>query len=723
MMSVLLVIISFISVGLCISPTGFATRVSYDERAFLINGTRELLLSGCVHYPRSTPSTWPSILALTKQAGIDVIQTYVFWNLHQPTGPNDWYFEDRADVWTFLQRCQEAGLFVNLRIGPYVCAEWNLGGIPVWVKDIPNIVFRDYDQPWIDAMGTFVTRFVQEGLKRNIFAHQGGPVILAQIENEYGNVEGSFSQPAKYVQWAVNLAENLTNHEPWIMCAQDNAPNVPNLVNTCNGFYCDSWLSGHFSSRKTPAAWTENWPGWFQNWGSSKPHRPVQDVAFAVARWVARGGAHMNYYMWHGGTTWDRLTGGPMLVTSYDYDVALDEYGLPHNPKYSHSAQLHFALKNYSQVIVKNPVDPGTTIANNVFVNVYGSGADCVAFLSNIDAAADATVTWKGNQYHVPAWSVSILGGCGATVTFNTAQVKASPSTVEWISVEAISNWSWWSDSVGIWDSATSITANAPLEQVKTTHDKTDYFWYHVTLSEPTPAERTLKTQANDIAYFFINGVHQGTARSGNPAQVRLSLPSGSYSLDILTQTVGLTNYGAHYEDITRGIAGGNVYLDTKDITRPSGGWVHQVGLKGESLQIWNKPNAVNWNTNAQQGMNKPLTWWRAQFPTPAGSTPLALDMTGLGKGFAYVNGHGLGRYWNITAGGNCPSCANIDSSCNYRGNYSPGKCSCDCGVPSQRYYHVPRDWLAAAGGSNDLILIEEVGAADLGTVNLVTRQ
>jgi len=129
----------------------------------------------------------------------------------------------------------------------------------------------------------------------------------------------------------------------------------------------------------------------------------------------------------------------------------------------------------------------------------------------------------------------------------------------------------------------------------------------------------------------------------------------------------------------------------------------------------------VNWNSKSEEGLNKPLTWWRAQFPTPAGSDPLALDMTGLGKGYAYVNGHGLGRYWNITAGGNCPSCANIDSNCDYRGNYSAGKCSCDCGVPSQRYYHVPRDWLVT--GSNELILIEEVGAFDLGSVNLVTRQ
>lgn len=261
------------------------------------------------------------------------------------------------------------------------------------------------------------------------------------------------------------------------------------------------------------------------------------------------------------------------------------------------------------------------------------------------------------------------------------------------------------------------------MEQVKTTHDTTDYLWYHATLSESSAVTRTLKTQANDIGYFFVNGELQGSVESGNPAQVRLNLPSGSYSLDILTQTVGLANYGAHYEDITRGIAGGKVYLDNIDITSPSGGWIHQVGLKGESLQVWNNPNVVNWNTNAQQGLNRPLTWWFAQFPTPSGTGGLALDITGLGKGFVYVNGHGVGRYWNITASGSCPSCATIDANCNYKGTYSPGRCVCDCGVPSQQYYHIPRDWLAAVGSQNNLILIEEVGAHDLGTVNIVSRQ
>jgi hypothetical protein len=201
---------------------------------------------------------------------------------------------------------------------------------------------------------------------------------------------------------------------------------------------------------------------------------------------------------------------------------------------------------------------------------------------------------------------VSILGGCGPKVTFNTATISSyQPTQTKWKPLTQINNWSWWSDTVGIWNPPSAIRNPTPLEQVKTTHDKTDYFWYRTSLSETSPITRTLKTPANDIAFFYINGNFQAGYRSGSPAQVSLHLPAGPYTLDILTQTVGLQNYGAHYEDVTKGIAGGSVYLDNRDITNAPDGWLHQIGLKGESLKLWNNPSVVSWNTNVQQGIGK----------------------------------------------------------------------------------------------------------------------
>ena len=109
--------------------------VSYDHRAITINGVRTMLISGAIHYPRSTPAMWPYIMQMAKKQGLNTIQTYVFWNLHeQKQGVLD--FSGRANLSRFLQEAANAGLFVNLRLGPYVCAEWDYGGLPAWLNQM-----------------------------------------------------------------------------------------------------------------------------------------------------------------------------------------------------------------------------------------------------------------------------------------------------------------------------------------------------------------------------------------------------------------------------------------------------------------------------------------------------------------------------------------------------------------------------------------------------------
>jgi len=281
--------------------------------------------------------------------------------------------------------------------------------------------------------------------------------------------------------------------------------------------------------------------------------------------------------------------------------------------------------------------------------------------------------------------------------------------------------WSWWQDSIGPWSNAQVITNSVPLEQIHVTNDTTDYLWYTARLQSSSAAHITLKASVHNFGLIFVNQKLQSAVTNGN-VNVGIDIPSGQYSLNILTQSVGLQNYGAHYESqIVDGLAGSSVSLNGKDIT--NGGWNHVVGLQGEELAVWTPQgsNKVTWNSDVSKAVGLPLTWWKATFPTPSGDGPLALEFKGLDKGFAYVNDQGIGRYWNVNAGGNFPSCSEIESKCDYRGNYNPGKCDCDCGVPSQQYYHVPRDWLQPAGGTNTLVLIEEVGASDVSQVNLVT--
>jgi beta-galactosidase GanA len=121
--------------------------VTYDKKAIVINGHRRILLSGSIHYPRSTPEMWEDLIKKAKDGGLDVIDTYVFWNGHEPS-PGTYNFEGRYDLVRFIKTIQEVGLYVHLRIGPYVCAEWNFGGFPVWLKYVDGISFRTDNGPF-----------------------------------------------------------------------------------------------------------------------------------------------------------------------------------------------------------------------------------------------------------------------------------------------------------------------------------------------------------------------------------------------------------------------------------------------------------------------------------------------------------------------------------------------------------------------------------------------
>ncbi|KAL5203241.1 hypothetical protein ABZP36_014193 [Zizania latifolia] len=198
--------------------------VTYDRRGLIINGTRMMLFSGEIHYPRSTPEMWPKLIAKAKLGGLDVIQSYVFWNVHEPIqGQHN--FEGRYDLVKFIREIQAQGLYVSLRIGPFVEAEWKYGGFPFWLHDVPNITFRSDNEPFKQHMQSFVTKIVTMMKNEGLYYPQGGPIIISQIENEYQMVERSFgSSGPPYVRWAAAMAVNLHTDVPWMMCKQNDAP-------------------------------------------------------------------------------------------------------------------------------------------------------------------------------------------------------------------------------------------------------------------------------------------------------------------------------------------------------------------------------------------------------------------------------------------------------------------------------------------------------------------
>ncbi|KAI4386046.1 hypothetical protein MLD38_004016 [Melastoma candidum] len=704
----------------------FGANVTYDHRAVVIDGKRRVLVSGSIHYPRSTPEMWPDIVQKSKDGGLDVIETYVFWNIHEPVrGQYD--FEGRKDLVKFVKTVADAGLFVHLRIGPYVCAEWNYGGFPVWLHFIPGIQLRTDNEPFKAEMQRFTAMIVELMKQNSLFASLGGPIILSQIENEYGNVASQYGAGAKpYINWAASMATSLGTGVPWVMCQQGDAPDP--IINACNGFYCDQFTP---NSNNKPKIWTENWSGWFLSFGGAVPYRPAEDLAFAVARFFMRGGTFQNYYMYHGGTNFGRTSGGPFITTSYDYDSPIDEYGILRQPKWGHLRDVHMAIKLCEEALLAT--DPSiSSLGSNLEAAIYETGSgSCSAFLANT-GTSDVTVTFNGNSYQLPAWSVSILPDCN-NVALNTAKINAISTDPRFTneplkySLEDASNgvssrWSWLSEPVGI-SKANAFTRTGLLEQINTTADKSDYMWYSLSIVVPDESQAVLHVESlGHVFHAFVNKKLSGSkvGNNGNSrisADISANLVPGRNTIDLLSVTVGLQNYGAYFDKRGAGITGPVILKfsssgSTIDLSMQE--WTYQVGLKGEDDDF--PSGSSSWTTQPKLLKNKPLTWYKTQFDAPIGNDPVALDFTGLGKGEAWVNGQSIGRYWPtyISPGSGCVE------SCNYRGSYSSSKCLKNCGKPSQQLYHVPRSWLRPS--LNTLVLFEEVGG-DPAQLSFATRR
>ncbi|KAH0984966.1 hypothetical protein GBA52_012143 [Prunus armeniaca] len=664
--------------------------VSYDHRSIIINGRKRILISGSIHYPRSTPEMWPDLIQKAKEGGLDVIQTYVFWNGHEPS-PGQYYFEDRYDLVKFIKLVHQAGLYVNLRIGPYVCAEWNFGGFPVWLKFVPGIAFRTDNEPFKAAMQTFTEKIVGMMKAESLFQSQGGPIILSQIENEYGPVEWEIGAPGKaYTNWAAQMAVNLNIGVPWIMCKQEDAPDP--IIDTCNGFYCQNFTP---TRKYKPKMWTEVWTGWYTEFGGAVPTRPAEDLAFSVAMFIQNGGSFVNYYMYHGGTNFGRTAGGPFIATSYDYDSPLDEFGLPREPKWGHLRDLHRAIKLSESALVS--ADPSViSLGRHQEAHVFKSSYQCAAFLANYDTNYSVEVRFGDGQYDLPPWSISILPDC-KTAVYNTARLGAQSSQMKMTPVNNALSWQSFTEETASSDDPDTFTLDGLRDQINMTWDSTDYLWYmtDITIS---PDEGFLESgqsplltigSAGHALHVFINGQLSGTAYGSlEKRRLRFSdnvkLRSGINKLALLSVSLGLPNIGLHFETWNVGVLGPvtlqGLNSGTWDLSQRK--WTYKVGLKGEALSLHtvNGSSSVEWVQKPYLAKKPPLTWYKATFDAPSGNDPLALDMVSMGKGQIWINGRSIGRHWPAyTAHGACHDCY-------YAGTYNENKCLTKCGEPSQRW-------------------------------------
>ncbi|KDP33931.1 hypothetical protein JCGZ_07502 [Jatropha curcas] len=663
-LSATLTCFSFLTLHLLAS----ATLVAYDGRAIKIDGKHRVLLSGSIHYPRSTVGMWPDLIRKAKEGGLDAIETYVFWNAHEPVR-RQYDFSGNLDLIRFIKTVRAEGLYAVLRIGPYVCAEWNYGGFPVWLHNLPGVELRTANDVFMNEMQNFTTLIVNMMKEENLFASQGGPIIIAQVENEYGNVMSAYGVGGEaYIDWCASMAQSLDIGVPWIMCQQDNAPQP--MINTCNGWYCDQFTPNNPNS---PKMWTENWTGWFKSWGGKDPHRTAEDLAFAVARFFQLGGTFQNYYMYHGGTNLGRTAGGPYITTSYDYDAPLDEYGNLNQPKYGHLKQLHDVLHSMEYILTHGNIS-AVDYNNSVTATVYASEKGSSCFFGNANTSLDATIEFQGTTYIVPAWSVSILPDC-KNVAYNTAKVQTQ--TVEMVKRKNEAEdepyslkWSWRPENTDatVLHGKGHFHANQLIDQKAATNDASDYLW-HMTRHKDDPIlSHDLSLRINGsghIIHAYVNGNYIGSewAKYGVFNYVfekNITLREGHNLITILSGTVGLQNYGPKFDLIQTGILspvelighkGDEIVI--KDLS--SAKWSYRVGLHGMNHQISSNNQLYTldspfssklWEEDNELPTNRMMTWYKTTFKAPLGKDAVVLDLQGMGKGFAWVNGHNIGRYW-----------------------------------------------------------------------------
>lgn len=578
------------------------------------------------------------------------------------------------------------------------------GGIPFWVSKIPGMVVRSNNAPWKQQMQRFVSDMIT--LARPLLASQGGPIIVAQVENEF------HWQDAKYVEWCGELAEKMQAGIPWIMC---NGESARNTINTCNGNDCAQYAETHGVNHSgQPLAWTEN-EGWYQAWNTKsltdQNNRPASEMAYVVMKWIARGGAYHNYYMWYGGNNFGRKAAGSCITTMYADGVNLHSDGLANEPKNSHLQKLHVQLGLMNPLLMDcsgqankqqyvEAYDPKTgqfNVSKNQFVFVYRSNKHgSLYFLENSEKSY-ALVHYMNNHYGLAGLSSLLLDDRGSTL-YNSSEVQTRgiPTQRVMVPLHTKFNWNVWWEAPHM-TPGYRVTEGGPSEQLNATNDLTDFLYYQTWLPVMANGTITIPTTDSNAFQVFLDGAWQADFVSCNHGPVTKKSYSFGVSgytnftqtLTILSTSLGVTTHTAPGDHDMKGIVGDVTFGNQSMLD-----WQLHVGLIGEEKKVFTKEGMgnVEWDTDWKTYRSFKLTWYRATFDgvtVPEGSS-LLLDMNGMTRGVIYINGFNLGRYWMTKV----------------EGEYV------------QRYYYLPPSLLLPK--DNLLVVFEEEGAPAAESVQLL---
>lgn len=302
------------------------------KKDFLLDGEPFRVISGAIHYFRVPREYWRDRLAKLKACGFNTVETYIAWNMHEPEeGVFD--FEGMLDVEAYLSLAQELGLYAIVRPGPYICSEWDFGGLPWWLLRYDNIRLRCCDKTYLACVKRFFDELIPRLAKHQIT--RGGNIILVQDENEYG----SYGDDSEYLCVLADMLRQNGIDVP--LFTSDGAEyqmmtggTLPEILKTAN---FGSRPAGNFEFLRKyqpegPLMCAEYWNGWFDHWGEKHHTRDAKDAADTLGE-ILSAGASVSAYMFHGGTNFGWMNGANYYekyeptVSSYDDDAPLNENG------------------------------------------------------------------------------------------------------------------------------------------------------------------------------------------------------------------------------------------------------------------------------------------------------------------------------------------------------------------------------------------------------------
>lgn len=541
---------------------------------FLLNDEPFLIKAAELHYPRIPMEYWDQRIKMCKALGMNTICLYTFWNVHE-TNENLFSFEGQNDIRKFILLCQEKDMKVILRPGPYVCAEWEMGGIPWWLLKKKDISLRDSDPYFLERVEIFEEELSKQ--VKDLTIENGGPILMIQVENEYG----AYGINKPYISSIRDMLRKFYGDNIIMFQCDWNSNFVNNglddLVWTMN-FGTGADIDNQFEELKkqrpeSPLMCSEFWSGWFDKWGAAHETRPAKEMIEGIDEMLSKN-ISFSLYMAHGGTNWGHWAGANSPgyapdVTSYDYDAPINEQG--------NITEKYLLLRDVLQKYSNDELPP----------------------------IPDSIPTMKIPNFY--AYEIADLW-------------ENLPEPLECNEIKTMEEFN---QGYG------SIMYSTILPDVK------NGTLLHV-------------VEPHDYAQVFVNGEYIGKLdRRYGETEIALPACHKGDRLDILVEAMGRINFGVAIKDF-KGITD-KVYLsDNKDgenSVEIFDSW--KVYLFPDELSFYESFQFNDIKKAEKKEDRYPRGLYKGKFYVEKPEDTFLLFET-WGKGLVYVNGHGLGRFWEI---------------------------------------------------------------------------